>query len=96
MNIEDARRIKKMVIEHDAREGEIKRIDNCLKHMLTDEISICIKRNATYVIDEFKVSQDEIGAVLTDMKNRREFLNNEVEKELDRYAIEYGGKKYGY
>lgn len=88
MNIEDARRIAKLAIEHDAREVEIERIDRRLKHMPTNAISICIKSDA-YVFDEFEISKDELGEILMDMKRRREFMKRNLEKELDRYATRY-------
>lgn len=90
MNIEDARRIAKLVIEHDVREEEIKRIDNLLKNM-PQKVSLCVKQiHNACVLDEFKISKDELSAVLTDMERRREFLNRNLEKELDRYATRYG------
>lgn len=92
MNIEDARRIKNLVIEYDAREEEIKRIENRLKYMPTDKIFICVKHgiNTIHAIDEFEINKGELSVILTDMKRRRQFFNRNLEKELDRYATRYG------
>lgn len=89
MNIEEARRITKLVMEYNAREAEIERIDNRLKYMPDDSISIVIKRDI-HVIDNFEISKNELSEILMVMKHRREFLNRNLERELGRYATRYG------
>lgn len=91
MNIEDARRIAELIIKHDTIEAEIKRIDNRLKYVPANEIAICVKCgvNLAHIIDEFEINKDELSGILEYMKNRRKFINQNLEKELDRYVTRY-------